>query len=267
MRTIKLILAFDGTNYAGWQRQKGPLTIQEVVEQALARMTSEEIIIFGAGRTDAGVHALGMAASFKTASNIPVDGFLRGLNSILPSDIRVRKVSDEKDDFHARYNAIAKAYQYHLTIGAISLPTERLYRHHLPKSLQNGKIDDCLKLLEGEHDFSSFEAVGSRDKTKTNGKGAVRNIIIAKYANTIENPHVAEFNFVGDGFLRHMVRNLVGTLIEVGQGKISVGDFRNILQAKDRNLAGPTAPSNGLFLRRVFYDREEFTQYCALWSR
>lgn len=262
MRTIKLILAFDGTCYAGWQRQKGQLTIQEVVEKSLSRMTSEQIILNGAGRTDAGVHAFGMAASFQTASSIPATGFQRGLNSMLPEDIRVIECSEQHHDFHARYDAIAKAYEYRLTFGEVLIPTERLYSHYLREPLDLEKVNACLKVLIGKHDFSSFEATGSRDKSKTSGKGAVRTLFVAKYQKSPNNLHGAVFTFIGDGFLRHMVRNLVGTLLEVGKGKITLEEFTRILQAKNRDCAGPTAPSRGLFLHRVFYEEDDLGKYC-----
>lgn len=256
MRTLRLTLAFDGTAYAGWQFQKDQPTIQGVLEAKLARMTAEKVQVDGAGRTDAGVHALGMVASFRTAAVIPVEGFLRGLNSLLPHDIRVLEVVEAVPGFHARYSAVAKAYQYRLDFGDIQLPTARLYAHHLRQPLDPAPMRDCLQALVGTHDFSSFEATGTRDRSQEGGRGAIRTILGADYH---ESGSGAErhgvFQFVGNGFLRHMVRNLVGTLIDVGHGKLTPDGFISIMRALDRTVAGPMAPARGLFLRAVYYEQ------------
>ena len=253
MRNIKLILAYDGTAYAGWQRQKKDPTVQGVLEEKLAIMIGAPVTLHGAGRTDAGVHALGMVANFTTSSNIPVDGFYRGLNSLLPADIRVRMAEEVDAGFHARYNAVGKLYLYNITVDTLLMPTERLYR-----VLINGKFDPkpvkaCLKKLIGRLDFSSFEATGSRDVSYEEGRGAVREIFTAELLQEKDSPNKFQFVLAGDGFLRHMVRNIVGTLVEVGQGKRSVAEFATLLAARDRSLAGPTMPANGLFLKEVFY--------------
>ncbi len=258
-------MAFDGTAYAGWQYQKDQPTIQGVLEAKLARMTNEKVRVDGAGRTDAGVHALGMVASFSTATAIPVEGFRKGLNSLLPLDIRVLEVVEEFPGFHARFNAKAKAYEYRLDFGETQLPTARLYAHHLRQPLDQAEMRVCLQALVGTHDFSSFEATGSRDLSKTDGRGAVRTLFVASYRERVsESGRLGCFQFVGDGFLRHMVRNLAGTLIDVGHGRLGTVEFMRIMKARDRNLAGPMAPARGLFLRGVYFDHAAMARACEI---
>lgn len=254
MRTIKIVIAYDGTCYAGWQRQNERQTVQEVLEVGIGVMTGEKVTVHGAGRTDAGVHALAMTAHFLTDSSIPCGGFLRGLNSILPVDIRVLAVEESTADFHARFCALGKAYLYNFIIGSVLLPTERLYTVNLPLEgiFNREAVSECLVGLVGKHDFSSFEAVGSRDLKIVGGLGAVREIFSADLLEKNQQGHYA-IEISGSGFLRHMVRNIVGTIFEVGSGKLSVQRFQEIVQARDRSLAGPTAPARGLFLKEVFY--------------
>ena len=253
MRNILLKIAFDGSCYAGWQRQADQPTIQGVIEDKLQVMTLDEVALHGAGRTDAGVHALGMTASFETGSEIPCEGFLRGLNSMLPEDIRILEVLEKPPGFHARKSARSKSYVYQLKTGGVCLPTDRLYCHHLKFNINLKPIRACLEILIGEHDFGCFEATGSRDLEYTGGKGAVRTIKKAELTTGKVDPGSVAFEFVGDGFLRHMVRNMVGTLLEVGSERMSVDEFRTVLAGRDRSAAGPTAPARGLFLMEVFY--------------
>jgi tRNA pseudouridine38-40 synthase len=253
MRNIMLLLAFDGTDYAGWQRQKDQPTIQGEVEDKLAIMTNDPVALHGVGRTDAGVHALGMTASFETSATISCDGFLRGLNSLLPEAIRILAIEDKDPGFHARINATGKTYIYQLLVGGICLPTQRLYNYHLKHDLQIEPMRECFAALLGEHDFACFEATGSRDPSYTGGRGAVRTIVKADLTVGQGIPLPINFEVGGDGFLRHMVRNIVGTLLEVGSGRMNVGEFRAVLAGKDRTVAGPTAPARGLFLKEVFY--------------
>lgn len=251
MRNIKLVLAYDGTAYAGWQRQKDQPTIQGVIERQLAVLTGEKTVLHGAGRTDAGVHALGMTANFSTCRTIPVAAFRKGLNSLLPADILVRSAEEAELSFHARKNAVAKTYQYTIITSPLLLPTDRLYAAHFPGPLDLAAVRACLELITGEHDFSSFEASGSRDPKLSHGRGAVRKIFHATLEQS--DPECLRLTFSGDGFLRHMVRNIVGTLIEVGRKKITVQDFAMIMKTRDRAAAGPTAPAAGLILTDVFY--------------
>ncbi len=252
-RNIRLLIAFDGTNYKGWQRQADVPTIQGVVEERLAVMTGEPVCLHGAGRTDAGVHALGMVANFHTSCTIPAPGLQRGLNSLLPRDIRIMAVSEEEPGFHSRFSATGKTYRYDFCTAEVILPTARLYMAHRPCSLDVEIVRRCLQLITGSHDFSSFEATGSRDPAQQGGRGAVRTISEARCVPMAGQPGCWSLLFTGDGFLRHMVRNLAGTLIDAGRGRISASDFAAILAGRDRTLAGPTAPACGLFLVRVHY--------------
>lgn len=252
MRTLMLTLAYDGTEFVGWQRQKGQSSIQGEIEARLALMTNDVVTLHGAGRTDAGVHALGMTASFETTAAIPCDGFLRGLNSLLPPAIRVLAVEEKEPGFHARFNAKGKSYLYHLSTGAVELPTRRLYSCHVRQPLALPPMRQCLALLIGEHDFAAFEGVGSRDLDYKGGRGSVRTIFRAELIVTGESPDLT-IALAGDGFLRYMVRNIVGTLLEVGRGRMSPADFAVVLSGGNRFAAGATAPARGLFLKEVYY--------------
>jgi len=250
-RNIKLLLAFDGTRYAGWQKQKSMQTVQGIIEEKLQIMTGEDLCLHGAGRTDAGVHALGMVANYHTVSNIPCQGFLKGLNSMLPPDIKILEASEVEADFHARIDAKAKTYWYNFSNSPIQLPTERLYAAHFFADLDFEAMRHGLAYLIGTHDFSSFEGAGSRDQ-KSSRRGAVRTIIKASL-ESLGTSGDHRFIITGDGFLRHMVRNIVGTILEIGKGKLARTDIVEILAAKDRAAAGSTAPAAGLFLKEIFY--------------
>lgn len=251
MRNIKLIIAYDGTGYGGWQRQKNAPTIQEEIEQRLALMTGQPVCLHGAGRTDAGVHAAGMVAHFHCECSITCPTFLKGLNSLLPSTIRILDANEADAQFHARFSAKGKTYSYSLYTGKIQSPLHRLYTlHHRPLSSTKA-IQSCLRILTGTHDFSSFEAAGSRDPHISGGRGAIRTLFETRFLQTA--PDTFQFQFTGDGFLRHMVRNLVGTLLEVGMDKRSVTSFEQALSARARSAAGPTAPAHALLLEKVLY--------------
>ena len=251
-QNFQLLIAYDGTDFSGWQRQKKDRTIQGEIESCLKHMTQEDISLHGAGRTDAGVHADGMVASFLSTSKISPANFIRGLNSMLPGAIRILEVNRATTDFHARYSAKGKRYQYTIFLGKIQPPTKRLYALHIRDSLDIELMNSCLKLVEGTHDYSSFENSGSRDKSCTSGRGAIRTISEASLSHNKET-HLLTIQFIGDGFLRNMVRNMVGALLAVGRRRITLKEFENILGAKDRTLAPPTVQSNGLCLKEVFY--------------
>lgn len=251
MRNIRLLIAFDGTGYRGWQRQKYDVTIQSEIEGRLIAMTGEQIVLHGAGRTDAGVHAEGMVANFHTGSGIPCQAFSRGLNSMLPVAIRILAADEVDDTFHARFSARGKHYLYRLYCGAVQMPQHRLYSLHHPAAIDIPAIRTCLRMLEGTHDFASFENTGSRDKTVPAGRGSVRTLFTADLHVTSQYDY--EFIFIGDGFLRQMVRNIMGTLLEVGRGKRSVEGFRQTLLGRERTAAGPAAPARGLTLKEVLY--------------
>ncbi len=254
MRTIKLILAYDGTGYCGWQRQRNGLSIQQEVERAATIICNEPITVHGAGRTDAGVHALGMTAHFATASSVAAPALHKGLNALLPAAIRVVSLADVPASFHARFSAIAKTYRYTVYTGPVLCPLQRLSTAHFPYALDPVSMTEALQQLVGTHDFGGFETSGSRDKTRIDGRGAVRTIVSATLEET--TPGWYRITLTGDGFLRQMVRNIVGTLLEVGRGKRSVASFAAVLDHRDRNLAGPTAPAHGLTLMTVHYRSE-----------
>ncbi|MBU0480408.1 MAG: tRNA pseudouridine(38-40) synthase TruA [Proteobacteria bacterium] len=253
MRNILLTIAYDGTAYSGWQRQHDRPTLQGTLEDRIRIITGEQVSLHGAGRTDAGVHALAMTANFITRTSIPYTGFVKGLNSMLPADIRILAAEERAPGFHARKNAIGKEYQYFIRTGEICLPTERLYCHHISWTPKLELMRESLGLLKGKHDFTSFEASGSRDPSVVSGRGAVRTLTRVELLRPEKCADHFSMVIAGDGFLRHMVRNIVGTLLEVGRGSITPSGFAEILAARDRNEAGPTAPAQGLFLNRVDY--------------
>jgi tRNA pseudouridine38-40 synthase len=254
MRIIKLVIAYDGTGYCGWQRQTNGNSVQQEIEEALGIICNRQITLHGAGRTDAGVHALGMTAHLATPTTLTCRALQKGLNALLPGDIRIMAAADEAGSFHARFSALAKTYRYAFYTGPVLCPLQRRTTAHLPYVVSFDAIAAGLKMITGTHDFSSFETTGSRDKSRTSGRGAVRTIFRAE----IEEPEPGLFHLsvTGDGFLRHMVRNLAGTLLEVGRGKRDLPEFVAILHARDRNRAGATAPARGLTLLTVHYHRD-----------
>ncbi len=253
-RNIRLLIAYDGTHFSGWQRQKNVPTVQGAIENCLAVITREHVHLQGAGRTDAGVHALGMTANFRTTARIPCPGLLKGLNSMLDPAIRILAAEEAEEDFHSRRSATGKTYRYTIFTGRIQSPLERLYTAHFPMHPNAEAIRLALHHIVGSHDFSSFEGSGSRDVTRTIGRGGVRTIYRAEFLAGTGRADIWFFRFTGDGFLRHMVRNLVGSLLPVGQGKITPDAFAALLGSQDRRLAGPTAPAHGLVLEQVFYE-------------
>ncbi len=253
-RNVRLLISYDGTNYKGWQRQNNAITIQKTIEGKLSLICGEKIIIHGAGRTDAGVHALGMVAHFHTKVNHSLKAFSKGLNSLLPGDIRILNSEDVRADFHSRFWATGKKYRYNFYTGKTLPPTERLYTSHVPFPLDMELIQNCMNGLIGSHDFASFTAAGSKATSLKSRRGTVRTIFTALCTPIYNKKNTFSFIFIGDGFLRHMVRNLVGTIWMVGRGQITPADFLDIIRAKDRGAAGPTAPAQGLFLEKVYYE-------------
>lgn len=250
VRNIRLLIAYDGTAYAGWQRQAVQPTIQGVLEEKISLMTTAPVILNGAGRTDAGVHALGMVANFHTLSSIPCAGLAKGLNRLLPENIKILQADEADADFHARFKAKGKVYAYQFLCAPIVFPHQRLYYTHIPNQLDFAKMESALSVLVGEYDFACFEAAGSRDLSILGGRGAVRRIFSACLRQQGDGWAMVMH---GDGFLRHMVRNIAGTVFDVGQGKRSLQEFAEILAGKDRSRAGKTAPAKGLFLNEVIY--------------
>ena len=259
MRTLKLVLAYDGTNYAGWQRQTDRPTIQALVETALTEIEGDCVTVHGAGRTDAGVHALGQVASVRLTHPIGTTALARALNAKLPRDIRVLHAEQVADPFHARFSARAKAYRYRLATSAVENPFDLRYVWRLARAVDLPKMQAAGDLCRGRHDFAAFQTAAGEGGPAT----TVRTIIelgigperpSARLAPTAPVPgQVIVVDVVGDGFLRHMVRTLVGTLVEVGSGRRSVEDVAVALATCRRENAGPTAPASGLFLVRVDY--------------
>lgn len=244
MRTIRLLLEYDGTSYAGWQVQPDQNTIQGRLEAALETITGEPIRVVGSGRTDAGVHAIGQVGHFTTHSAMASNEFLRALNAILPRDIAVREVAEAPEGFHARYQATRKCYRYVLLQGESRSAFGHRYGWEVGYLLDVTAMGQAAKSLVGTHDFSAFRASG----------GAPTDPVRTLHRLDIEEQDgdiivLAE----ADGFLRHMVRNLVGTLVEVGSGRLRTDEVKAILEARDRSRAGPTAPPQGLFLIEVTY--------------
>jgi len=249
MRNIKLVLAYDGTEFAGWQIQPDAPTIQGALAQAIEKLTREKVLLQGSGRTDAGVHALGQVASFSTESSIPTENFLKALNGNLPPSIRVLEVSEVPASFHARKSAIGKTYRYRMYRGAVCPPFLSRYVWHYPYPLNENTMAEAAAKVAGEHDFTSFAAVDperGRDEEMSN----VRRISLSAYQREGE-----EFIYTvhGTGFLHHMVRNLAGTFLLIGKGTLQPVEIERILEAKNRSAAGATAPANGLYLVSVDY--------------
>ena len=246
METFKLIIAYDGSAYHGWQRQKVDNTIQAEVERALATMTASRIRIMASGRTDAGVHALGQVASFQSASGLSPQIYCQGLNSLLPDDILILSCERMPAAFHARYDTRSKHYQYRILNRELPAIMERHYIWHIKRKLNLATMQTAAACLAGRHDFKAFEGSGSPRST------TVREVFRAELKSSGEDRIL--FDIEADGFLRYMVRNIVGTLVAVGQGKIAAETVFEILNSKDRGKAGATAPAKGLFLMSVQYE-------------
>jgi len=245
MRNIRLLIEYDGTNYHGWQIQPNGITVQEVLQRNLAIMTRQRVRLIGSGRTDAGVHALGQVANFQTSSSIPPEGFRRGLNSLLPPDIVIKSAEEAAPDFNAQLLAKRKTYLYVILNREVPSAVHRNYSWHYPVPLNTESMQICARLLVGKKNFASFQAV---DADTIN---PVREVLRAEWFAG-KAPFLC-FAIEAEGFLKQMVRNIVGTLVDVGRGKISLGDFERIIEAQDRREAKMTAPAQGLFLMNVVY--------------
>ncbi len=244
MATFKLTIEYDGTAYAGWQRQPDQPTVQAAVEAALQRITQTYIPVIGAGRTDAGVHALGQVASFRTDKTLSVEAWVRALNALLPKDISVRSALHVADDFHARYSARGKLYEYRILnqVERSALGRDRAW--HIRRQLDLAAMQEATSLFMGRHDFSSFQG------SPTDNENPVCDL---RRLEIKQEQTLIRIEAQADRFLKQMVRAIVGTLVEVGQGKRSPKSVKEILEAKDRRVAGVTAPAHGLYLVRVDY--------------
>ncbi len=244
MRTLKLVLEYDGFEYYGWQAQDDVPTIQGTIEASLGKILGERVRVNGAGRTDARVHALGQVASFQCPSNIPTDALQRALNSSLPRDMVVQDVQDVPTDFHARFSALSKVYAYRILNRPLRAPLRLRYAWHIPQPLDIAAVALAGTYLQGTHDFRSFQATGNEVKTTER--------TVTELTVTHEGEEIV-ISCAANGFLRHMVRNIVGTLVEVGRGARQPADIGHILDGRDRQLAGATAPAHGLYLVQVLY--------------
>ncbi|HQK28377.1 MAG TPA: tRNA pseudouridine(38-40) synthase TruA [Smithellaceae bacterium] len=245
MRNFKMVVEYDGSAYRGWQRQKNGLSIQQVLEEAIKKITAQKVSVIGSGRTDAGVHALNQVASFRCATKLPVNSIYRGVNSVLPEDIVVKEMEEVPFEFHAQRDVKSKIYVYKICNQKLRPALGRNYSWFVRFDLDLPKMRQAAKYLLGTHDFSCFCATG------TDVKDRVRTIM------NIEIKKVAEGNIEiiveAKGFLKYMVRNIIGTLVEVGRGKRLPEEMKKIIASRDRKIAGATAPAHGLFLMEVKY--------------
>jgi tRNA pseudouridine38-40 synthase len=250
MPRYRLDIEYDGSAYAGWQRQAGQHSIQAAIEQAVLAFSGETVSPRGAGRTDAGVHALGQVASFKLSSPIAENDLFRALNAKLPEDVRVLSVGVAPPGFNARFSARSKVYRYRISNTRVMSPFQRRFAWHISRKLDLSAMNEAARELVGEHDFSCFQAKGGKVKTST------RTITHSEWT---EEPvagggRIMTYETAGSGFLKYMVRTVVGTLVEVGDGRRRPESLRDLLHSGSRAAAGPTAPPAGLYLVRVDYD-------------
>lgn len=245
MRNIKLVLEYNGTRYHGWQRQKSDPTIQAVLEDRIQVMTGQSVTVHGSGRTDAGAHALHQVCHFTTHSRIDPASMKKGFNALLPHDIHIKDALEVPLDFHARYDARSKTYEYRI----LNREEPDIFRlpfvWHIRDTLNTSEMKRCLSRLPGEHDFSSFMSTGSKTRSP------VRTMLKSELFEP--GSGLLLFRFEANGFLRHMVRNIMGSLVDAGRGKIGRQEFEEILHSRDRTLAGVKAPAQGLFLIDVKY--------------
>lgn len=274
MRNIKLTLAYDGTDYCGWQVQPGKPTIQGALNDVLRKITQERITVHGAGRTDAGVHAKGQVAHFRTESALTPLEFQRALNALLPPAVRVHTAHEVDERFHARHQAVAKTYVYRIYRGAIVPPFVWRYVLHYPYALDEEAMRIAARLFEGEHDFTSFAAASGADEDGGERKGqrspvktifrsevlvvppaAAGNGVARALALQSDEPgHELVYVVRGRSFLRYMVRKMVGTLLEIGRGRMAPQDIAKLFELRDRSRSGPTVPPQGLCMHSVEYD-------------
>jgi len=247
-RNIKIIVKYLGTNYHGWQKQLGEKTIQGEIEKAAEEIFGERIYLIGSGRTDAGVHALGQTANFIVKHSIPKDRILYALNSKLPKDIRVVDSVEVPMEFHSRYDAIGKTYQYNIYNEKVLDPFIKDTTYFVPLKIDLNKIDRAKDLFIGEHDFKGFMSSGS------SVENTIRNIYKVRMN---EKNNIIKFNITGNGFLYNMVRIIIGTLVDIGRGKIKENDLKDIIESKNRKLSGHTARAEGLFLKKVYYEHNK----------
>jgi tRNA pseudouridine38-40 synthase len=242
MKNYKIVLAYDGTDFHGWQRQPDRRTVQSVLEEAVRKVTQKKIVVHGAGRTDAGVHALGQAAGFRGAFKLPDDVLLRALNAVLPADVRIFSLEEAPAGFHARKSARSKVYRYRIVHAPQASPIDRRCVLHWPYPLDLRAMRRAARMFVRTDDFTAFSSNRERSPVRTVTRSEIRRT----------GPEII-YTIEAEGFLRYMVRTIVGTLIEVGRGRIAPEQVEEIFHSKDRSLAGPTAAAKGLTLVRVDY--------------
>lgn len=245
MKRVKLVVAYDGTNYHGWQVQDNGITIEEVLNRTISELVQEDIKVIGASRTDAGVHACGNVAVFDTESRIPGDKFSFALNQRLPDDIRIQESCEVDADFHPRYADTVKTYEYNILNRRFELPTKRLYAAFCYYPMDIERMNQAAAYLVGEHDFKSFCSAGAQVQT------TVRTIYAV---NVTKEDDMVHIRITGNGFLYNMVRIIAGTLMQVGTGLMEPEQVKGILEARDRSKAGPTAVAKGLTLVEIRYE-------------
>jgi len=247
MRRVRITVSYDGTAYHGWQVQPGLATVQGTLQEVLAGIEGAPVHVDGSGRTDAGVHALAQVAAFHLVNPVPCENLRKAMNRVLPRDIRVLSAEETTAQFHPRYDATAKTYEYRILRAQVCPPFERFYVHHHPYPLDELRMTEFARLLEGEHDFTAFAAADQGDQL---GRSKVRRIFCSRLERSGER---LIYRVRGSGFLKHMVRNIVGVLLEAGKGNVSRTDFEARLVPGCPIPTGPTAPARGLFLVNVEY--------------
>lgn len=251
MRSVKLTIAYDGAEFHGWQIQPGVPTIQGALNEVASQITQEKIVVHGASRTDAGVHALGQVGHFRTRSAIPAEEIQRALNALLPASIRIMAAEEVGPDFHARWQAQAKTYRYRIYRGAVLPPFENRRALHYSGPLDEAAMMAAAREFEGERDFETFAASsGSEDDDRD--RSTVRGIYSSEVSRESGGDEIA-YVVRGQSFLRYMVRKIVGTLLEVGKGRLAAADIPKLLEARDRSRSGPTVPAEGLYLVSLEY--------------
>jgi len=245
-RNLRLEIAYDGTSFHGWQIQPHLDTVQGQLTRAIGRIVQAPVQVHGSGRTDAGAHALAQVCSFSCESLIPLPNFRKAINSLLPPAIRLNSIEEAPENFHARFDAQSKHYRYRILNSRDCSPFDHRFVHHVPRSLDFVKLSSAAEFLLGEHDFSAF------CDSQAEAEFKVRTVTNSFFVFDTSR-HLIEYNVCANGFLHHMVRNIVGTFLEVGRGKLACEDLPAILRSKNRSNAGPTAPAKGLFLVSVRY--------------
>jgi len=255
MRYIKLLIEYDGTNYHGWQSQKSGGTLQDIIREKILSVTGEEVKLTGASRTDAGVHAFGQVAVFGTDSILAPDVIIRALNAKLPADIRIMNAAETGGDFHPRYDAIKKSYFYIISEDRRHSAFLHRYIWYVHSPLDIELMTKAASFLVGEHDFSSFRGAGcgAKHPVRTVHSADISRMDEISFMTANLKGNFVKFRIEANAFLRHMVRNIAGTLVEVGKGKMSIETFDSVLKSRDRTIAGPTAPAQGLFLEKILY--------------